>query len=243
MANMIFSLPGVDKKYSYPLDATSVKLRDFIDGMVIQREEMPETMREISEEKNKAKRLRMAAKVPQVVYAHEHIPYMAKIISVFSNLEYDLIVGGYDDYTGMKRSDVETIFRSIVKATTEYKVIEDFKSFEFNGVEYFMPNKFMEGSTVIEYMESSQFQAYYSKLKEGMWGALPFVIAIVAKPEGEIYNKDNTVLRGEAFKDLDLQTAMNVNFFLMRLSRKLKRDSLFFQLARMQEQLRQGLRS
>lgn len=86
---------------------------------------------------------------------------------------------------------------------------------------------------MVEFMEASQFEHYYSQLEAGIWGALPFVIAVLARPvdeEGNVeeYDEEKTMLRGEMFKELRLDWALNVGFFLMRRSEVWKRNSLFY---------------
>lgn len=239
MASILFSIPGEKKQYKCPTDADAVSLGKFIEVMQIEREEMPESMRVIVEEKDREKKKQMMKDLDPVEYSHKHIPYMAKVISVMCELDLTKIIGNVEGYKGMDIASIETLFGNCSRSVSRFKIREDFESFEFKGVNYCLPNKFMEGSTVIEYMEASQFQAHYLKLKEGMWGALPFVIAVIARPEGEDYDQDNTLIRGEAFKGLDLNTAMNISFFLMRLSRRLKKDSMFYILAQTLGRLKQ----
>ena len=138
---------------------------------------------------------------------------MAKIVSVMCDVELGKIIGGYNEWKGMSVKNIEELFGNCSRSVSRFDIDENFSEFEFKGKRYVLPERFMEKSTVIEYMEASQFQAYYSQMKEGMWGALPFVIAVLAREEGEAYNDEEVMLRGEMFKELDLNTAMNISFF------------------------------
>lgn len=238
---MVFVVPGDDKKYYCPVSARDVKLGKFVELMDVERELMPESMKEIVGEKDREKKKKLVEGISEVEYAHKHLPYMAKVVSVMCEIDYEKVVGGgVDGFKGMDKSDVEMLFGNCTKAVGVFEMDDSFKGFEFEGVWYEMPKRFMEGSTVIEYMEAAQYQAHYMKLKDGMWGALSYVIAILAREKGVGYSEDLVLSNGERFKALSMDVALNVSFFLMRLSKKLKSDSLFYSMARMLGALRQG---
>ena len=68
------------------------------------------------------------------------------------------------------------------------------------------------------------------------------MIAVLARPKGEDYDEGNTLIRGEEFKKLDLNAAMNVSFFLMRLNVLSKKDSVFYTLLHQLGQSKQELK-
>jgi len=238
MQNFVFKVDG--QKYECPMSAEGVVLEQWIELMDVQKNEMPESLQAILDEEDAGKKKELVDKITEVEYSHRHIPYMAKIVSIMCGMDYDKVVGGQ---IKMHPKDIEMLYGNCLKTFDNFKVDEEFDGFEFKGVRYEMPKEHMEGSTVIEFMEASQLQEHHSKLAAGVWGALPFVIAVLAKPAGEVYDEANTLIRGEQFKQLDLGTALNVSFFLIRQKHILNQNSLFYMVAHRLKQLKQELAS
>lgn len=226
--------------YYCPMDIEEITVEKWIKVKMLEEKEMPEEMKAIIDEKDKKKRGEKVKGVDMVVYSHKIIPYMAKVVSVMCDVDYDLIISGEK---GMDFRDVEMLYKNCLSAGDRFRVVEDFKSFEFEGEVYYLPEKFMAGSKVIDFMEAAQFQAYYRKLDEGVWGALPFVVSVLARKKGEGYSEERVLINGERFKGLGLDVALNVSFFLMRRSVKLNENSLFYILADRLRLLKQELRN
>lgn len=240
MSKVSFRIPGDSSVYWCPVSAESVVLGKFVEAWKYQKEKMPESMRKLVKVRGEDERRLALKEIDDVEYSHKHVPYMAGFVSLMCGISVDKIINGHAGFKGMAVNDLEILFGNCSRSVSVFNIDEDFKSFEFEGVEYLLPEKFMEKSTVIEYMEAAQYQAYYSKLEGGMWEALSFVIAIICRPEGVKYDEGQVLINGEAFKNLSLEVAMNVSFFLMRLSRKLGKDFLFFSLAQALGQSKRG---
>ena len=216
--------------YFCPMDLDAINLGQFVNLMKIESE-MPETLKMIVDEKDIQKRVKMLKAVSNKTNSAEHVPYKARVVAELCGMPLEEILSPDPEAASMGVEDIDMLYANCMKAFDKFQVNPDFKSFKFKGVEYILPAKFMEGSTVIEYMEAAQYQAYQADLAAGTWGALPFVVAILARPKGEFYDDQKTILRGAAFEGLSLSIALNVSFFLMRLSSELKSNSLFYMLA------------
>lgn len=158
------------------------------------------------------------------------LPYMAKVVSFFTELDYGVILG--QKGPAMDYHQLEAIYWTIQRALewdqTEYKYKE---SFDFEGQEYVLPGQFMEKGTTIELMEASQFQESMGKLKEGNYYALLDVVSVLLKRVGEIYSDEVYERNRIDFKRLPMSTVMDVVFFLNNRSSALGQSFQIYTLA------------
>jgi hypothetical protein len=111
-----------------------------------------------------------------------------------------------------------------------FEADENFTGFEIKGVEYLPPSKHMRESTLIEFAEAAQFQSNLSELKAGNYAAILDVMAVLCRPKGEEYDEKRNGERKRLFSSLSLDIAVNVGFFLIRLSDILKSNILIYSL-------------
>ncbi|OED34699.1 hypothetical protein AB832_06920 [Flavobacteriaceae bacterium (ex Bugula neritina AB1)] len=110
------------------------------------------------------------------------------------------------------------------------KVNEDYTGFAIDGVEYLLPAKHMEGSTVEEFSSAAQFQENMNHLKGGHWRSMLDVMTVLCRPKGELYNYDKMFVatRKNLFRRLPMTDVINVAFFLLRLNDTLKNTLLIY---------------
>lgn len=87
---------------------------------------------------------------------------------------------------------------------------EEMESFTFNDVEYFLPKPAMVGEEIGTFLK---VQSYAKDPINNMH----HIISHLCRPEGEDYNIEVNLNRAESFRQLSLQTALNVSFFLQKL--------------------------
>jgi hypothetical protein len=75
----------------------------------------------------------------------------------------------------------------------------------------------MEKAKLIEYAEASQFEANMKDLEHGNWLALPKIMCVLVRKEGEMYS-DALMKREEMFMNWSLENCLKVSFFLLRRS-------------------------
>ena len=130
----------------------------------------------------------------------------------------------------INKCDVNDIYKAFNELSKYFElpsIDEDFKSFTYKGTEYILPEKNMEGSTLIEFLESMQLEKATEELAGGSWNALPKVIGILARPQGEEYDSKRLELRSQMFMNLDMEIVSNVAFFLTKRSNSLLKSLQF----------------
>jgi len=75
----------------------------------------------------------------------------------------------------------------------------------------------MEKAKLIEFAEASQFEENMQNLKEGNWLALPKIMCVLVRKEGEMYS-DALMKREEMFLNWSLENCLRVSFFLLKRS-------------------------
>lgn len=112
------------------------------------------------------------------------------------------------------------------------QINEDFVSFTIGNKEYFLPQRHMMGSTVLEFTESAHFEQQMEDVKNGKWLALLDIMAVLCRPKGEVYNyeKGHHEMRKNIFKNVTMDIVLNVSFFLFRLNEALNYDLMIYSL-------------
>lgn len=130
----------------------------------------------------------------------------------------------------MNVKQLEIYFFYIEFMFGNFKANEQFAGFEIKGIEYLPPAEHMRQSTLIEFAEAAQFQENLKELKAGNYAAILDVMAVLCRPKGEEYNEKNNGERKRLFSSLSLDNAINVGFFLIRLSDILRNNILIYSL-------------
>lgn len=108
---------------------------------------------------------------------------------------------------------------------------------EHEGEEWEIPQKFMRGATVSEYLEAAQFLKSAKEVTSGQWQKMPYVMAVLVRKPEEPYSEALIKPRAKMFLDWPLAHAYRVGFFLRRQSVKLKALTLRFTVAAQAGQL------
>jgi hypothetical protein len=151
-------------------------------------------------------------------------------------LEYFVKVVSY--WTGAPEEDLKLLSLERLKLSfwaLEYlfgnlEANENFTGFEVKGVEYLMPSKHMQESTLIEFAESAQFQEDLKELKAGNYIAILDIMSVLCRPKGEQYDEKNNAKRKKIFSSLSMDVAINVGFFLIRLDGGLSQSLAIYTL-------------
>jgi len=107
---------------------------------------------------------------------------------------------------------------------------EEFVGFDIDGVLYIPPTKYMTESTVVEFMESAQFQENMKDLEGGNWLSMLDVMVVLCRPKGEPYEyvESKHEARKKLFKGVTMDNVINTAFFLLRLSGTLNLNLLIY---------------
>jgi hypothetical protein len=129
--------------------------------------------------------------------------------------------------------EVAELYKLILQSVAAFEQQPGQTSFRHLGQEYYYPahsvnaitleEEYLRSAKVIEVIEALQFEEQYSKLKEGYWEALPYIIAILCRRDKEQLPLDGQAReafmadRAALFDTLPLQDALNFAFFLPAL--------------------------
>lgn len=230
-------------KFSYPETAREVVLDKYIELMTKVEPTVPDLFVEIVNSENEDQRRKSLDKVDNLTYSRDFVPYYARYVSTLTGMPYALIMGEgkYQELGSLNLTDLERLFWNCYRVFAQIKEEEDFSGFDIDGLRYVLPDRLMSNSTVIEFAEAAQFEAYNKDLQGGAFESLPFVIAVIARPKGEAYDSKNTMKRAALFRDrLNVYQALQVGFFLSRQSERYGNPFLSFTIARQLAQLKRA---
>ena len=95
---------------------------------------------------------------------------------------------------------------------------------------WYLPMRYMEKSTLIEYAESSQFEANLKDVQDGNWKALAKIMCVLVRKEGEQYS-DKLLKREEMFLSWTLENCLKVAFFLLKRNETSQQNMLIYMAA------------
>ena len=132
----------------------------------------------------------------------------------------------------MNIEQLESAFFTIEIDLANMQNDDTFTGFEIKGKRYILPAENMEGSTVSEFAEASQFQENLSEVEGGEWLSMLDVMVVLCRPEGEkySYDKNRHELRKKLFKGLSMDKVINSAFFLLRQNVELQNNLLIYSM-------------
>jgi len=205
----------------------------------------PQELLEIITEEDKEKREQLRKAVSTRTYTNIFAPYFAKFVGFWAGIDEEELLGqGYfEGGPVMTWKQLEKLWAYLEARLAKFPHEENFKSFKVGKKEFFLPAKFMKGSTVIEFAEISEFEAQLEDLEEkGNWGAMSKIMAVICRPAGEFYDYKKVEPRAKMFEKLTMDIVLNVAFFLSKLNKKFAQASqiyiLSFHLAKRKRELK-----
>ena len=226
----MITFTALGKKYKFPHSLEEVSLREFIKYCELERDHQPPKYKELISlkeelsqvpEGDKLDRAGLEAKIEAVLeevsspaYMEERLSWAAKVVEFWTVLKYTTIMGE-DGGEGMNAPQLEALSFQLQKLVNTPPEVEYSNIIEFKGELWYLPAQYMKDSTVIEYLESSQFYKLQEALAGGQWGALASVICILLRKKGEKYNK-KLLERREFFLDMPMNKAYKVAFFFTK---------------------------
>lgn len=145
------------------------------------------------------------------------LKYYAKHISFWTGADEKLI-------RRCKAEDIAGIFGIHQKYLAP---IEDstFNCFELSKEIYYLPQRFMQESTIEDFAEASEYEKQLADVLNGNLKALPKVAAVLCRKEGEGFEDYKVEERAELFeREMNADDLFQVGFFLQRQSEKLQKD-------------------
>ena len=175
-------------------------------------------------------RIDFAASIDKLTYSKYMLPYFAEVVSHFTGIPTEKITGqANEEGVGMEVTTLETLYWSIASALEIKEDDYDYqKDFKIKGRVYELPDQFMKGATVIEFMESAQLQSSLAKVDNGYFHAMIEVASVLLKRKNERFS-DAVFERNKAdFQDLSTSVIVQVTFFLLKPKQRSKKPSKIY---------------
>ena len=229
MYNISISTGG---SFTFPSELADITLKQYIDFMTFVEPTMPAEFKRIEEastaknsaeteqEKDKAwKEFDEAVNAcDDVVMYRKVYPYFARVVAHFAvGISEEIILGGGKHGDGMNVGQLEYLYSTIIRIMNNYEEPEYTNVILVDGELWYLPMRYMEKSTLIEYAEASQFEANLKDLDKGNFGALAKIMCVLVRKEGEMYS-DKLLKREEQFLNWNLENCLKVAFFLLKRS-------------------------
>lgn len=100
-----------------------------------------------------------------------------------------------------------------------------FNCFELLGEIYYLPKRLMTNSTIEDFAEANEYEKQMQEFLNGNYKVLPKIAAVLCRKENETFDSYDVEMRGNLFGEhMTAHDAIQVGFFLNRLSEKLAID-------------------
>lgn len=100
-----------------------------------------------------------------------------------------------------------------------------FNCFELSGELYYLPQRFMQNSTIEDFAEANEYEKQLADVMNGQYKALPKIAAVLCRKEGEGFDDYKVEERAKLFESMmNADDLFQVGFFLLRQSEKLQKD-------------------
>jgi hypothetical protein len=231
--------------FTFPNTLADVTLAQYIDFMTFVEPTKPAELIAIevaSQAKSEAETEQEKAKAwtefeeavqacDDVVMYRKVYPYFARVVAHFADdITEAEIVGGKKQGDGMNVGNLEYLYSSIVKMLNSYEEPEYTNVIMVGDELWYLPMRYMEKSTLIEYAESSQFEANLKDVQDGNFKALAKIMCVLVRKEAEQYS-DKLLKREEMFLSWTLENCLKVAFFLLKRNETSQQNMLIYMAA------------
>lgn len=244
------------QSFDFPESLKDITLKKYIDYIDFVESTKPNILKDIDSindklqdasynndlkevDKLKAEIFKLIDSIDEVIKYQQLFPYYARVVSFFSNLDVTYILGT-DGSGGMKVENLTWLYLHITKIFNYLPEVEYSNVLEVNGEAWYLPERFMTDSTVIEYAESAQFQSNMAKVEGGDWKSLAKIMCVLVRKKDEQYT-DKLLKREEIFLNWDLYNCWCVAFFFLKRVEILNLNSAIYTSILNLRQLKQEL--
>jgi hypothetical protein len=211
---VIFKING--ERFEFPEGWQDVTLERYLLYLEHVETTMPEKLRDLQQSSDD-NRQEVLASIDELYYATEIVPFFLRYFCFFTGVPMDTA-------KKLKQSRLETMYRQIERNLVSPTI-------EHRGTLYHLPKKYMEKSTVIEFIEAAQFEHYAREVEGNQFRSLSKLLCVLLRPEGEVYDSNNNPAREKLFASLSMDKVWAVCFFLLRLNARFAGDALTFMAA------------
>ena len=149
-------------------------------------------------------------------------PYMAKTVNYFTGIPLDACYGKVAESLELKY--LTFMFSKILNAISVPEELKYKQIYDFNGTLYYLPDKLMAKSTLLEFAEAAQFDKGRKAIENNDAQGLLHVIAVLLRKKDEAYSEEVFQRNCIDFLKLPLQVGFEIGFFLTKLSENYQVD-------------------
>lgn len=225
-----------DIAYRLPLTLADISLRTHLRIMEAEAH-APKRLLEILMEEDPIKRAQSAGMITDKVYVGKIVPYFATVIQAASGIPADVLLGR-KNWEGAPVAMIETWYWKVQQCYLNYQDVKDqqVSEWDINGSIWSLPERHMTKSTFGQFAEAAQYEESVNELNAGNWAAMPYVMAVLLRPKGEVFDPfkfdDMVEERKEFMLDLGMDVVMQTAFFLLKLNEKCAPDLAIYTAAK-----------
>lgn len=221
----------INKKQYNCKDVNNISISEYIN--LIETVKMPKVLNDIFNSKSDDERRKYLDKVTDTVFAKQIAPYFIEFITKVSDIPKQVLLN-------CNIYDLERVWLMLVYNYNNYEPV-GIDMFKFNNKTYYLPNKLMSNSTVIEFLEIQEYKDHVKELENGNLKALPYIIAVLCKEKDEVFDSETIEIKAQIFNDIPLSIALEVGFFLHKQSEKYTHVLEIYSQAQTLSTLKQGV--
>jgi hypothetical protein len=158
----------------------------------------------------------------EVWEAQVKYPYMAKVVNYFTGVPLNACYGKVAESLELKY--LTFMFTKILNAISVPEELKYKQIYDFNGTLYYLPDKLMAKSTLLEFAEAAQFDKGRKAIANNDAQGLLHVIAVLLRKKDEAYSDEVFQRNCIDFLKLPLQVGFEIGFFLTKLSESYTTD-------------------
>lgn len=193
-----------------PSELKEITLKKYIDFLTLVEPTKPDCLKKIDTAKDESELQKAIAEIDDLITARQIHPFYIRVICYWSgNKESDL--------QDLEVASLVWLYQYLIKLLNDLPEPEYSNVIEVNGEFWYLPERYMTNSTVIEYAESAQFQQNMKDIAGGDWQAMAKILCVLVRKQGEKYHS-SLLKREKMFLDWSLADVWRVGFFLLKRS-------------------------
>ena len=216
-----------------PSELKEITLKKYIEFLQFVEPTKPECLKKVDKAENEEERDKAIAEIDSLVIARQIHPYYIRVICYWSG-------NNENDLQDLDVASLVWLFQYINNLLNNLPEPEYTNVIEVNGEFWYLPERYMTDSTVIEYAESAQFQQNMKDLAAGDWLAMAKILCVLVRKKDEKYHS-SLLKREKMFLDWNLADVWRVGFFLLKRSELLQLSFQAYTNAQALSRLRQEL--
>ena len=216
-----------------PSELKEITLKKYIEFLQFVEPTKPECLKKVDKAENEEEREKAIAEIDSLVIARQIHPYYIRVICYWSG-------NNENDLQDLDVASLVWLFQYINNLLNNLPEPEYTNVIEVNGEFWYLPERYMTDSTVIEYAESAQFQQNMKDLAAGDWLAMAKILCVLVRKKDEKYHS-SLLKREKMFLDWNLADVWRVGFFLLKRSELLQLSFQAYTNAQALSRLRQEL--